>query len=509
LRGDEWVINLLNPEDQVVVGAPGFAPAVVDRSRPEPIEVRMVRGTSLEGRVLAGGVPIEARLSLGYLLGPDGVARWPEEGPATSLSPGTVLCWRGVDCWGREEGTRFEDLPAGHGLLYAYLKLDDDEVLLGTRRVTLGSAAPIDLHVQAPIEVEVQVQLPEPHAWTAAAEVEVWARHRDALETWAAFARRAAPVGPGATGRFRVQGVVPGERFDLFARATLDGRPWFGRTDAVRLDRDGSTPVVVLGVSPPIRGRVVDAGGAPCARASVRIKPVAWERTPWAEGWPNAQTVAADAEGRFSSDVPPLGDLVLTAGSARGDLRSIPRSISRGTDELTLTVVAMAKASGRVQAGPGLQIPRELEARVVTDEGVELASTFTWGDGFFQVEWPAAEPVRLVFHPRGSRDGQNDDQRLVTAPLRGSATDLRFPLERGPSCAGTVVDPDGWPVPLVPVRARGRWTDRHTTTDAAGRWSFRGLCDEEVEVSAQGAYVAGPLIRTKGGKDVRLVLDPR
>ena len=510
MRGDEWVINLLNAEDQVLVWAEGFAPAVVDRSRPEPIEVRLVRGTSVEGRVLVGGVPTEVRLSVGFLLGPDGVARWPEEGPATPLPLGTVLCGKGMDCWGRtEEGSRFESLPAGHGRLSAYLKTDDGELLLGTRRIAFGSTAPIDLHVQAPIEVEVQVQLAGPHAWTAEEEVEVWAQDRDVLATWAASARRAAPVGPGAPGHFRLRGVVPGERLDLFARATLDGRPWFGRTDAVRGDGDGTTAVVLLEESPPVRGRVVDANGAPCARASVRIKPPERERTPWSVRWLNGRTVVADANGRFSADVPPLGDLTLTASSERGDLRSVPRSISRREDEITLVVVPMAKASGRVQAVPALRMPRDLDVRVVTEQGVELASTFAWDDGFFQVEWPAAEPVRLVFQPSGSHDGEDDDQRLVTPPLRSSATDLRYQLERGPSCAGTVVDRDGWPIPQMRVRARGRWTDRDAYTDAAGRWSFRGLCDDEVEVTAEGGHGAGARARTQGGKDVRLVLNPR
>jgi hypothetical protein len=491
------------------VRAPGFAPAVVDRSGREPFEVRMVPSTvAVHGRVLVDGAPVKARTNLQYFLRPGGGAEWPDDGPILGVPPGAL---RVVEFSLDTESFGFQDLPEGYGWLTTEPWFED-QLSTGVpgRRVALRGDQTLELRAEPPSTVALDLQLPRTFPTHPPPEVEVWF-HRTGGASARWDGRLGRPLGAdGEQYRFRLNEAVGERRYDLFVEAiyaanTAQDRRFYGKLAGSRLDSTNRAPSLVLAEPKPLQGVVVDVAGNPAAEALVTVVPDDVEAFP--DGWHSTESfmwrVTTDAKGRFRQRLPPFG--VVHVSAETGDAASIPIRTPADAQNLSLIVAPRARATGRVTTSLGSRPPKYTLVRACTDDGQELGAAFASEDGQFSVQWPAPQAVRLVVELRGGWL----NECLVTRPLAGSASNLQLFLGPGTAREGVVVDAKGRPVPNADVSAHGRWSDQHTRTDQDGRWRFDGLCDREIDVTVVARDGSRAHGQTRGDPELRLVLGGR
>jgi hypothetical protein len=316
---------------------------------------------------------------------------------------------------------------------------------------------------------------------------------------------------------FRAENLLEGARHDVFASLINGGRSYHGRIRGVRIRPSEPRLVVTMHETAPLRGRVVDARGSVSPGAKVSVQPAVQEYTAWSEEPWKPWVVRADAEGRFSLALPPVGVVSVVATSEEGTFESPPMQAASTAQDLTLVLAPPAEASGRVVTDAGRLVPEAMRVRVVTETGEELARVDTGDDDFFIARWPHSGPVRFVVEPCDRTMSIYDwtweipesNVCHVSRPISDPRSDLRLKLEPGVIRTGIVCDTDGTPLPEILISVRGRWSHRETGTDREGRWRIAGLCDAEVEVTATGADGQQAHARTAGDTDLRMVLPTR
>lgn len=533
-RGDAWLVHHVDRELPLILALRGFATAVTHSGASDPavVEVRLSPGTSLRGRILSAGVPTRARVTLEYLLGPDGRAAWPGEDPRPPIHPECLrICREHPDPAGTDEGEdsesatsyRFDGLPTGRGWLTVHVARESHRgsrfgacsepyVTVPGRLVDLGKEEEFDLEVSAPITARLEVRFAGVIPVDPQVAVSVKVRRAAPDEAWFDEERDAQGVSSeDGTRSFSVQNLLVGTRYEVLAYASTGSLGYFGRLASVVVDPSGQFPALTLEETPPLRGTVRDHSGSPCPRARVSIQPGSTS-SPWADELARyaGKETYADVQGRFELLLPPLGVVLVSARSETGTLESPALSTTSSAQAVNLTVARRAEASGRVLAAAGTAVPWLYVVRVLAEDGSGRGSAATFEDGFFRVDWPDVGPVRLVLEPVWQSWGQDiPNECLVSRPVTGSVADLRLQLEPGSIRSGVVCDARGTPIPDVRVHARGRWTDREQVTDGAGRWRMAGLCDPELEVTATGRDGQQVHGRTNGDQELRLALPSR
>jgi RNA polymerase sigma-70 factor (ECF subfamily) len=270
----------------------------------------------------------------------------------------------------------------------------------------------------------------------------------------------AAPVWTDAEGKFRLDGLAPGE---VVIRATHHSRGLFGRTGPTKVSEgvatvvrvEATTGAVVTGTvlredetAAPGAVLRVAIGGVEKGMESLREKALAaleadTEAHPVGEGGvfrvaglaPGTYTLFAVAEGC----TPVRGvEVVLAAGEVRDELRFV----FRGERLLTGRVV---DENGSPIEGARITIRDMEEARVFHGGGVGAGATDA--DGRFRVPGLTAPQYRIWAQAPGCPEGVGEGSP------GGPEVVLR--LQRGLAIAGTVTDAEsGKPLPGIQIRAQ-------------------------------------------------------
>jgi len=282
-----------------------------------------------------------------------------------------------------------------------------------------------------------------------------------------------------AQGRFTlplVEGQFVGARMDGFAPSYLR-----------KLDRDDQAAEIVLALRGPggtLRGTVLDENGAPLARAKVlvgrdenfidtgnsRLVPP----LPYVQ---RAEQAFTDREGRF-----------VVAGVAPGntEVRAWAPGLAPCLDTVLVTAHAEAVVIVRMQRAASIAgVARDDDGAPVAEAFVEAgefsefcyARTSTDAAGRFRLGDLGTGPVRL-------RVGKCTAEARTTLELAaGSITEWNPVLSLGKTIQGTVLDPEGQPMPGVVIAKYT--TEEHTlwpATDAGGRFLLDHVGDAPLDL---------------------------
>lgn len=258
----------------------------------------------------------------------------------------------------------------------------------------------------------------------------------DAFETTVSVdaAARFAAVVP-RNGRYRV--AVRAQGFAPVARTAV---------------KPGDDVEIALDVPCRVSGRVLDARtGEPIAGAPLRLS--SWEAgVPFERGL----TARSGADGAYSFEDSPSGDVLVTVVADRYTSSSTTTSLTLQPGEEKVQDLRLEKGltiSGRVLDG---QTGRPIAG--ATFDGREGA---TGADGVFTLSGFETGERRLTAWAKGYLPGAMD----VMLSTRRELDSVDFRLRRGATLSGTVVDPDGRPVPGATVM---HMRERTTTAPDGG-----------------------------------------
>lgn len=264
--------------------------------------------------------------------------------------------------------------------------------------------------------------------------------------------RFAIKVKADANGRFRFKDLVP-DAHGIVARA--DGHR--AVRSSVRAG-EGKPVTLYLGAGATLPGRIVDRAGKPIAGATV--SPFAAELFDLGEAMQGQ--VKSGAQGEFELAGLPAGTYTIVARhkdyadawlrdvkpGASGRARPVTITLDKGSDVRATLAAGDAPFAGKaslhvVYAGPGMEyarsVDRGLDAGLKIENGVLTASNL-----------PAGKADVTVIPESYKRA-----ERLGVTIAAGEVLDLgTIALERGPSLAGKVTDPEGKPLGGVNVQAR-------------------------------------------------------
>lgn len=317
-----------------------------------------------------------------------------------------------------------------------------------------------------------------------------------------------ALVRSDAEGRFRAIGVPPGAQ-PVVARAS-EFAPWQGTievgahlTARLRID---------LRVGGAIRGRVVDAAGAPVAKAQVEVGQ-------WGELAHYVTTSTED--GSFALSGLPLGDVVLMA--KHGQHGRAQQSVPTGSGTTTACELRLSRGHelrGRIVDEAGAPIVgAHLSGLVPMDGAIWSSEARSDGDGRFALpNCPEGKLMAIQVMAVGfdmlARNGIDPTVPLELVLRRSQAMTVRI--------RGVVVSPEGQPLPNAMVMANGvappsknrmlptgadgrfelgpmvpgRWT---LTVRAKGYPNYRG---EPVELVADAVHDVGEIRMPDGGQAI-------
>ncbi|WP_043271684.1 MFS transporter [Streptomyces sp. CT34] len=246
-----------------------------------------------------------------------------------------------------------------------------------------------------------------------------------------------------------------------------------------------------------LRGRVVDASGAPVPRAGVTLIDRQGQQ---------AGVTTADAEGRYALATPGAGTYVLT-GAAPGHTPHAVAVTCHGAGALVETDLLLATADSRLGGtllGGSDGTPLAGASIVVTDaRGDVVTRTTTGADGSWAVAQLPNGDYTLVL----SAPGHQPQARAAQLPGGGpERQDAR--LQPTATVRGTVRGPDGQPLRDAAVTLLDDGTVAgHTVTGPDGAFAFADLSGRHYTLSAAGYPPHAAPISLSGGGDAVLDLD--
>jgi protocatechuate 3,4-dioxygenase beta subunit len=442
-------------------------PATTAKARPRPgrvasspSEVSAATG-SLHGVVVAGedDVPVESC-----------VIRLRAEGGAERQTTS--------DAWGR---FAFEDVPANvpHDLAAdggcATERAAGVRVLPGERR----DVGRLDVTPGTPFRVVVRDERGGP---VAGATVSAYREDlRGVPDRGTEFLPPRDAEVPVATVTTGAEGVAT---FQLARRlsfaATAPGRARTVR----RWNRDevecGEMTLVVRAVA-PLRGRVVDADGAPVAGARVvaRVAPRTWDTYHGSreEMAGLCEHVRADAEGRFALATLPAGTIEIAVARADGWPVEAAVVVTPGVDEVEVPLPPVGTVEGRVADAAGAPVAGA-SVHVLAGNTMRFRTAVSAGDGTYRLEdLPVGDDATVVASPpRGWTAVRGVRLGVGVELASGSVARADFVMGPAATVEG-VVTRDGVPivgaeVELVSVAdelSDSRWWG-DARTDARGRY---------------------------------------
>lgn len=433
----------------VLASAEGFLPAVEPQveAGPQPVRLKLTRPRTLDVRVTRDGVPADATVRL----------------RADHLSRERKT---------KEGATRFTDLypdslvvtAEAQGLASAPRTLSLDALVT---QVTLELEEAGSLLVTVVDEAGQPVPEPELVLRTSRGELV----RREKAQTGALV-----ELGPLVSGEYLVEGRALGfEKTQLAARV-----------------RAGETQVeLVMARATVLSGQVMDEYGRPAPGVSVLAQPT-------------GDSALADAEGRFSVQVPTPGLYELYAHHSEWGGGRVKATAPASDVVLSLepqaSLEVTVSSEGRRVEGADVILWRE-------DEGMFRSDRPSGPDGVVPMRGlPAGTFWMMVQHP-----DYLPSEREEVEVLDGQTVRAAVELSLGAALTGEVVDTEGAPVEgaTVVVMPRG---PSPVTSDASGHFEFRAMTPEQsyLVVARHPAYdlESRPEGRP-GGPPVRVVLKRR
>ena len=318
------------------------------------------------------------------------------------------------------------------------------------------------------------------------------------------------PVHTDAQGRFEINGLPSGHKYDVFASATGFGRS-SRNVDSPETDKLTAElePFQLLPANLRIAGVVVDADDKPVTGAFING---------YGEAQPNLNG-RTDAKGRFSFDHVCAGPIHLSANSPNNGSYG-NTAVEGGDTNITIQLGAMQTA-GR----PGKTL--KLVGTVLDTDGKPapkiMVSLFPMAQGERRTD--AEGRFTLTYD---SNQGMQFNQRVVVARdvtrnlaaaanVEEETTNVNLRLEPGLTLVGRITDSDGKPITNAEAQAM-LMTDRMGTgigspvrVDAEGRFEIKGLPTDRrysVTGSAKGFGRDGRMVETPEVENRRIELEP-
>lgn len=424
-----------------------------------PQRIVLARGVGAFGRVLTGERQPVAGATVELLAVPESRGRMRLRAPDFWPSPFTTAS-------GADGRFVVEHLPAGRYNLQVEARGFAPVTVPGVELAAVPPQRDLGTVVVGP-GAALEGVVVDPHGLTLA-EARVWA-----LVTGSDAAMNAFFRGPedepqavtGADGRFRIDGLRPGERVEVVVR-----RQGYSGGEAAGVEPPVAEPVrIVLNPAVRVSGRVLDLDGKGIAGAFVdhSLKRVRGNSIGWTT---LGKPVSTDAEGRFAIDGVEPGIVVLFAhaqGFVAGNRDDLAVVAGRDLEGVEIVLRQGARVAGRVldAAGEpvaGAQVMVEQSARSSMSRSQLSMSD---GDGIYGIDGVEPGPRTLV--------ARHDDGRRAAAELevREGDNTLDLRLAGGVEVTGVVRDADGLALggARIELIAGGRfWRPRETTSLADG-----------------------------------------
>lgn len=291
----------------------------------------------------------------------------------------------------------------------------------------------------------------------------------------------------GADGRFRFDGLRPGDTVGL--HAWKEGYA-AGGVDGIVLPTE--EPVqVVLEPSAQVSGRVVDEAGRGVAEASVRSSMGSMRRGIF------FRPTRSEEDGSFVAEVPPGSvDLVAEKTGYQASapvLLELEAGETRDGVELVLSPSAVVRGRVLFPEGSPVEGAQVMITTVQSGQGASSHGESTDAEGRFELD---AAPGRVRLE--AAAEGYASAVRELELTAEGASVELR--LGQGTEVSGRVVGPDGEPAPGRRVSLlgdRGLGGRGHQGSSAGdGSFAFRGVengtyrLQVEVEPTGRGTRSA-------------------
>ncbi len=210
-----------------------------------------------------------------------------------------------------------------------------------------------------------------------------------------------------------------------------DTRVWVEEGGTVTADFELSSRGALL------RGRVLDADGAPVAGAEIEAWPIDGDEEAW--GFEEIPTTESDAEGRFELVVPDQPGLALDLFARSGARRAVARAVRPGGAAVELVLPAVATLALRVvdalrrEPVQGFQLYWRASDEGEFERLAQGGRRFSPGpDGTFLAELPAGRlDLAIGARSQGFAPAQREGIELSPAREGGAAAELALELELG------------------------------------------------------------------------------
>src|ERR1051325_4620842 len=247
-----------------------------------------------------------------------------------------------------------------------------------------------------------------------------------------------------------------------------------GAHGELRVTAPAADARIVLDDTGVLRGRVVDAAGAPVPSFEISVK-----RGPEDFGMPKQ---FADAEGRFVWNDAPVGASTVSAKSSGfiAATRSVVIEAGKTTEEITLTLRRGRTVRGKVVSASGDALAGVRVGVAPSQEQTESGS-----DGTYEVNGLDATQLMLLFTKNGF-------VRVVRqVPNGNDDVTLNVQLPAGLVLTGHVVKPNGDPIAnatVVATSAAAGAESANAQTDEQGAFRLEGLAPARYDLTAGESY---------------------
>ena len=262
-------------------------------------------------------------------------------------------------------------------------------------------------------------------------------------------------------GRFTLQGLSPRPDWVLFARKVGYAASY---TEPVSL-RDGPADGVVVRLVAQcvVRGRVVGAGGAPLADQRVFVGGMSTLR-----GGPYNFTT--DADGRYEAHSLPAARLNISTRHGKLSVQVTVDDLTAGDvrEGVDLVFGEQVEVTGTLRTSAGEPVPRVSISLYRRDGKQEFRSATTDAQGAFRIE--NVSPGRVQLYLRLGRSNTKEIGKPFDAPAKDLELVYDPPVEV--QITGTVLGPDGKPIPIGKVTAYSE-NGRHPHATQLSNGSFR------------------------------------